>query len=148
LVLSTLHTNNAPETLTRLINMGIAPFNLAGAITLIIAQRLLRKLCMHCRQPLQLPTHSLLSAGFAENEKTTVYTAPGCVHCMKGYYGRTAVYEMLPITEEFVQLMLAQGNTQALTQLAKQQGMQTLRASALEKIRAGITSIEEMNRVL
>jgi type IV pilus assembly protein PilB len=150
LVLSTLHTNNAPETLTRLVNMGIAPFSLAGSITLIIAQRLLRKLCNHCKHLIQLPKHVLLDAGFQENEleTLTIYTALGCVHCMKGYYGRTAVYEMLPISEELMQAMLTQANTQAITQLAKQQGMQMLRTSTLHKIKAGITSIEEMHRVL
>jgi type IV pilus assembly protein PilB len=150
LVLSTLHTNNAPETLIRLTNMGIAPFSLAGSITLIIAQRLLRKLCNYCKHPIEISRPILLDAGFQEQEleTLTVYTAPGCVHCMKGYYGRTAVYELLPISEEMVQAMLAQANTHTITQLAKQQGMQLLRTSALHKIKAGITSIEEMQRVL
>ncbi|MGB6976327.1 MAG: type IV-A pilus assembly ATPase PilB [Gammaproteobacteria bacterium] len=150
LVLSTLHTNNAPETLTRLMNMGITPFSLAGSITLIIAQRLLRKLCNHCKHPIEISRPILLDAGFQEQELETliVYTAPGCVHCMKGYYGRTAVYELLPISEEMVQAMLAQANTHTITQLAKQQGMQLLCTSALHKIKAGITSIEEMHRVL
>jgi type IV pilus assembly protein PilB len=150
LVLSTLHTNNAPETLTRLTNMGIAPFSLAGSVTLIIAQRLLRKLCNHCKQLTRLSPAMLFDAGFAEAEfaSLNIYTATGCVHCMKGYYGRTAIYEMLPISEELVQAMLAQANTQTITQLAKQQNMQLLRTSALQKIKAGITSIEEMYRVL
>lgn len=149
LVLSTLHTNDAPQTLNRLMQMGVAPFNIVSAVNLIMAQRLARRLCEHCKQPAKLPSNALISAGFREEELSglTVYRAVGCEHCTNGYKGRTGIYQVMTLNEQMNELILAGGNALQLTQLAKAQGINDLRTSGLNKVRMGITSLEEIDRV-
>lgn len=141
LVLSTLHTNNASETLTRLISMGIAPYQLVPALTLIVAQRLIRKLCSFCKQHEKNPRSS---AGL-NNHKLRAY---GCRHCRQGYSGRTAIFENLAMSDELVQLIMKKANVTTLLKKAKTQGFITLWETGLEKIQQGETSLAELNRVL
>lgn len=150
LVLSTIHTNSASETLTRLINMGVAPFNLATSIVLIIAQRLARKLCPHCKQKQKIPASTLLQQGFAENEidHLEIFTAAECQHCIQGYQGRIAIYEMLPITESIAQMIMANCNTLAIADASRKAGWLSLRQSALNLVKQGVTSLAEINRVI
>ncbi len=149
-VLSTLHTNDAPQTLTRLINMGIAPFNIASAVSLIIAQRLGRRLCKHCKQPLDLPNEVLLKEGFKEEELNdlTIYGPVGCEQCNGGYKGRVGIYQVMPISEAMGKLIMEGGNAIQLADLAKAEGVNDLHASGLIKIREGILSLEELNRIV
>ncbi|TFH86676.1 type IV-A pilus assembly ATPase PilB [Billgrantia azerbaijanica] len=149
LVLSTVHTNSAAETLTRLANMGVAPFNIASSVSLIIAQRLARRLCKQCRQPAEIPREALLREGFTEQEVdgATVFEAVGCQHCTQGYKGRVGVYEVVPISSAMSQLIMRQGNSLDFDQLARQEGHPDLRRSGLLKVMQGITSLTEINRV-
>ena len=150
LVLSTLHTNDAPQTLTRLANMGVPPFNIASSVLLIMAQRLARKLCVHCRTVLNLPRPALLTAGFSEAEidaGLTIYGPVGCDKCNKGYRGRIGLFQVMPISEETTRLILEGGNAMQLADQARREGIADLRASGLRKVKAGITSLEEINRV-
>ncbi len=149
LVLSTLHTNSAGETLTRLRNMGIAPFNLATSARLIIAQRLARKLCGHCRQPLRLPVDVLLRAGFLETEidSLQLHGARGCEHCKDGYRGRVGIYEMLPVSNELARVIMGDGNALDIAARAEAEGHEDLRRAALARAAAGLTSLDEVNRV-
>ncbi|SDX57781.1 type IV pilus assembly protein PilB [Allochromatium warmingii] len=150
LVLSTLHTNDAPQTLTRLANMGVPPFNIASSVLLIMAQRLARKLCVHCRTVLNLPHPALLTAGFSEAEidaGLTIYGPVGCDKCNKGYRGRIGLFQVMPISEETTRLILEGGNAIQLADQARREGIADLRASGLRKVKAGITSLEEINRV-
>jgi type IV pilus assembly protein PilB len=150
MVLSTLHTNDAPQTLSRLVNMGVAPFNIASAISLVIAQRLARRLCEKCKQPVDIPEKALLDAGFAEGETKdlTLYGAVGCDKCNNGYKGRVGIYQVMPISEEIGRLIMDGGNAIQVADLAREQGVDDLRASARKKVKAGVTSLEEMNRVI
>lgn len=150
LVLSTVHTNSAPETLTRLLNMGISAFNIASSISLIIAQRLVRKLCINCKQPQKLPEKALLQAGFQATEinDLKIFMATGCKDCIKGYKGRIGIFEIMPISESLAQLIMAENNSLTIAAHARKNGMQTLYESALNKVRHGITSLEEINRVI
>jgi type IV pilus assembly protein PilB len=149
LVLSTLHTNDAPQTLNRLMQMGIPAFNIASSVILIMAQRLARRLCEHCKQKEELPPEILLAAGFRENEVDglTLYRPVGCDKCVKGYKGRVGIYQVMPISETLNRLILEGGNVIKLAEQAKAEGIDDLRASGLQKIRAGITSLEEIDRV-
>jgi len=149
-VISTLHTNDAPQTLTRLINMGIAPFNIASAVSLIIAQRLGRRLCSHCKQQLDLPKEVLLKEGFKEEELNdlTIYGPVGCDQCNGGYKGRVGIYQVMPISEAMGKLIMEGGNAIQLADLAKSEGVNDLHASGLIKIRQGILSLEELNRIV
>ncbi|WP_355662051.1 type IV-A pilus assembly ATPase PilB [Halomonas salifodinae] len=149
LVLSTVHTNSASETLTRLANMGVAPFNIASSVSLIIAQRLTRKLCKHCKQPAEIPREALLAEGFTEEEvaSATIYHPVGCRHCTQGYKGREGIYEVVPISEAISQLIMRQGNAMELAEQARREGHPDLRRSGLLKVMQGITSLEEVNRV-
>lgn len=150
LVLSTLHTNSAAETLTRLVNMGIPSFNIASSVNLIIAQRLVRKLCEHCKEELEDVTHqSLLELGFPENEvdEITVYKACGCKQCNQGYRGRLGLFEVLPMSKELGRLIMSEGNSLDILKLAQEEGMLTIYQSGLQKIKEGVTTIEEINRV-
>ncbi|MCG2634578.1 MAG: type IV-A pilus assembly ATPase PilB [Gammaproteobacteria bacterium] len=150
LVLATLHTNDAPQTINRLMNMGVPPFNVASALNLIIAQRLTRKLCEKCKAPVELPEAVLLEAGFTQAEiddGLTLYTAVGCNSCVDGYKGRTGIYEVLPITEEMERLILREANAQELAAQAAREGVWDLRRSGLKKVKDGIISLEEVNRV-
>ncbi|WP_163557499.1 type IV-A pilus assembly ATPase PilB [Halomonas sp. NO4] len=149
LVLSTVHTNSAAETLTRLANMGVAPFNIASSVSLIIAQRLARRLCKQCRQPAEIPREALLREGFTEEEveSATVFEAVGCQHCTQGYKGRVGIYEVVPISSAMSQLIMRQGNSIDFDQLARQEGHPDLRRSGLLKVMQGVTSLTEINRV-
>jgi type IV pilus assembly protein PilB len=150
LVLSTLHTNNAIETILRLISMGIAPFNIVQCLHLIIAQRLLRKLCVACKTPLTLSATALLRAGFKECDlnELIIYAPVGCEHCTKGYSGRIGVFELLPITDVIVELMLDNASTKYIAQAVQTAGWLTLRQAALNKVKMGVTSLAEINRVI
>ncbi|CAM4086352.1 type IV-A pilus assembly ATPase PilB [Shewanella aquimarina] len=150
LVLSTLHTNSAAETLTRLINMGVPGYNIASSVNLIIAQRLARRLCTECRQPEDVPEHELLKLGFTQaqiNEGFTVYKPIGCDLCSGGYKGRVGIYEVMKMSDEIARTIMEGGNSLQIANQAKEQGMRDLRDSGLRKVIAGVTSIAEINRV-
>ncbi|WP_027948170.1 type IV-A pilus assembly ATPase PilB [Litchfieldella anticariensis] len=149
LVLSTVHTNSAAETLTRLQNMGVAPFNIASSISLIIAQRLARKLCPHCRQRVEIPRETLLAEGLIEEDidQATIYQPIGCSQCTLGYKGRVGIYEVVPISDAMSQLIMRQGNALELAAQARHEGHPDLRRSGLMKVLQGVTSLEEINRV-
>lgn len=149
LVLSTLHTNSAPETLTRLANMGVPSFNIATSVSLIIAQRLGRRLCSACKQPADLPKQVLLDAGLTEEQVTegTFFQPIGCDACNKGYKGRVGIYEVVKITPAISKIIMDNGNSLEIAAVAKEEGFNNLRTSALEKVAQGITSLEEANRV-
>jgi len=149
LVLSTLHTNDAPQTLNRLMQMGVAPFNIVSAVNLIMAQRLGRRLCEACKVPANLPDNVLLSAGFIQEELSslTIYKAVGCEKCTNGYKGRVGIYQVMTLSENMCSMILNGGNALQLTQLSKEEGINDLRASGLNKVRQGITSLEEIDRV-
>jgi len=149
LVLSTLHTNDAPSTISRLMNMGIEPFLVATSVNLICAQRLVRRVCASCKEPLEVPQQALLDAGFsAEEAKTaTIYQGKGCGTCNKsGYKGRVGLYEAMEITDELRELILVGASALELRKKALENGMITLRRSGLAKVAAGMTSIEEVVR--
>ena len=150
LVLSTLHTNNAPQTLTRLVNMGVAPFNIASAVTLIIAQRLARRLCTHCKQSVQLPRETLLAEGFDRDEldQLNLYKAAGCDQCNDGFKGRTGIYQVMPISDEMGRLIMAGGNSIDIADQARKEGVSDLHGSGLKKVKAGVISLEELHRVI
>lgn len=150
LVLSTLHTNSAAETLTRLLSMGVASFNIASSLKLIIAQRLARKLCSYCKiQRHDYTEQSLLELGFQQQDipNLSLYQAQGCHHCNHGYSGRIGLFEVMPVTTKLTQLILSGANSIAILKQAQHDGMLTIYQSGLEKIKEGITSIEEVNRV-
>ncbi len=147
LVLSTLHTNDAPTTLTRLRNMGIAPFNIASSVILITAQRLARRLCPNCKAPADLPRSSLLDAGFSPDDLDgtwTPYRAVGCAACSGGYKGRVGIYQVMPITEALQQIILRDGNALDIARQCEREGVRSLRTSGLHKVRLGLTSLEEI----
>jgi len=147
MVLSTLHTNDAPTTLTRMMNMGIAPFNIASAVILITAQRLARRLCT-CKQPVEIDEEVLLAAGFKESDldgSWTPYRAVGCERCSGGgYKGRVGIYQVMPISEEIQRIILSGGNAMEIATQAKLDGVSDLRTSGLRKVKQGLTSIEEV----
>lgn len=150
LVLSTLHTNSAAETLNRLVNMGIPTFNIASSVTIIIAQRLARKLCEHCKKIRDdFTPQGLIELGFkeADIEHVTLYKAVGCDKCTNGYKGRVGLFEVLPMTKDLGQLIMSGGNSLEILKLAQKDGMLTIFESGLEKAKLGITTIEEVNRV-
>jgi type IV pilus assembly protein PilB len=151
LVLSTLHTNDAPSTLQRLANMGVAPFNIASSVIIITAQRLARKLCPQCKKPESIPTEALLGAGFTEEDldgSWELFHPVGCSHCKNtGYKGRIGVYEVMPITDEMRQLIMRNANALEIAELARSEGVRNLRGSGLIKVKAGITSLEEIEAV-
>lgn len=151
LVLSTLHTNDAPQTLNRLMQMGIPSFNIASSVLLIMAQRLARRLCENCKKEEKLPEEVLLNAGFKASElhELTLYGAhhEGCDKCVKGYKGRVGIYQVMPVTESINRIILEGGNALQLAAQAQAEGVNDLRASGLNKVRAGITSLEEIDRV-
>lgn len=149
LVLSTLHTNSAPETLTRLLNMGIPPFNIASTVHLIVAQRLARRLCKSCKQPAEIPDDVLTQVGFKPDEldELTVYEAVGCGECSGGYKGRVGIYQVMPISPAMEKLVMENGNALELAELAQSENINDLRQSALDKVRQGITTLAEVERV-
>ena len=149
MVMSTLHTNDAPQTLGRLINMGVPPFNIATAVSLIIAQRLARRLCDACKVVDELPKEVLLSEGFGEEdlEGLVVHKAVGCKKCNSGYKGRTGIYQVMKISEDIGKLIMAGGNAIDIAAQAKKEKIPDLRDAALLKVKAGLLSLEEANRV-
>ena len=147
MVLSTLHTNDAPTTLTRLQNMGVAAFNIASSILLITAQRLVRRLCESCKVPADYPRASLLRAGYTEemlDDTWKPYRAVGCSNCNNGYRGRVGIYQVMPITEQMQQVILQQGNATDIAKCAKDDGVRNLRESGLVKVKLGVTTLEEV----
>lgn len=149
MVLSTLHTNDAPQTLSRLVNMGVAPFNIASAVSLIIAQRLGRRLCENCKTLDDIPKEALLEEGFQKGEldKLKIYKAVGCSKCSEGYKGRVGIYQVLPMSEEMGRIIMENGNAIQIADQAQKEGVDDLRQSALKKVRAGVMSLAEANRV-
>ncbi|SDO94777.1 type IV pilus assembly protein PilB [Halomonas shengliensis] len=149
LVLSTVHTNSAAETLTRLANMGLAPFNIASSVSLIIAQRLARRLCKHCKQPADIPHEVLERQGFTQDEiaGATIFEPVGCKHCTKGFKGRVGIYEVVPISNAMSQLIMKNGNSMDFDAQAREEGHPDLRRSGLLKAMQGVTSLAEVFRV-
>lgn len=149
MVLSTLHTNDAPQTISRLMNMGIAPYNITSSVTLVIAQRLARRL-HDCKRPINLPPQVLLDAGFTQEDidaGLTIYEAVGCDNCNEGYKGRLGIYQVMPMLEEIQKIILQGGNTLQIGEAARRAGVNDLRASALLKVKKGVTSLAEIDRV-
>lgn len=147
LVLSTLHTNDAPTTLTRMRNMGIAPFNIASSVILITAQRLARRLCPSCKAPADIPHETLLEAGYREEDldgSWLTYRAVGCSACNNGYKGRVGIYQVMPISEEIQRIILRDGSALEIAEQARNEGVRSLRESGLHKARLGLTSLEEV----
>jgi type IV pilus assembly protein PilB len=147
MVMSTLHTNDAPTTLTRLLNMGVAPFNIASSVLLITAQRLCRKLCDLCKKPADFPREALLNAGFAEEDldgSWKPFRAVGCSSCNNGYKGRVGIYQVMPITEEIQRIILAEGTAVDIAKQARSEGVRDLRQSGLVKVRSGVTTLDEV----
>ncbi|MDB5857375.1 MAG: pilB [Ramlibacter sp.] len=147
MVMSTLHTNDAPTTLTRMRNMGIAPFNIASSVILITAQRLARRLCGQCKQPMDIPYETLLDAGFKEEDvdgSWTPYHPVGCSACNNGYKGRVGIYQVMPIGEDMQRIILADGSALEIALQAKKEGVRSLRESGLHKVKLGLTSLEEV----
>ena len=147
LVLSTLHTNDAPTTLTRMRNMGIAPFNIASSVILITAQRLARRLCPHCKTPVDIPRETLLQAGFDEDDvdgSWSPFHPVGCTKCNNGYKGRVGIYQVMPITEEIQRIVLRDGSALEVAAQAQTEGVRSLRQSGLRKVKLGMTSLEEI----
>ncbi|HHI92542.1 MAG TPA: type IV-A pilus assembly ATPase PilB [Gammaproteobacteria bacterium] len=149
LVLSTLHTNDAPQTLSRMINMGIAPFNIASSVSLIIAQRLARRLCNSCKKPADIPRETLLEEGFREEDLPglKIYKAIGCDQCDSGYKGRVGIYQVMPVSDAMARIIMEGGNAIQLADQAQKEGINDLRQSGLIKVKQGITSLEDVNRV-
>jgi type IV pilus assembly protein PilB len=149
LVMSTLHTNSAPETLTRLANMGVPPFNIATSVSLIIAQRLGRRLCSACKKPADIPKDVLLDAGMTEDMlvDAEIYQPVGCDSCTGGYKGRVGIYEVVKITDAMSRIIMDGGNAIEIADVARKEGFRNLRTSALMKVAQGVTSLEEANRV-
>jgi len=147
LVLSTLHTNDAPTTLTRLRNMGVAPFNIASSVVLITAQRLARRLCAKCKKEADLPRNTLLEAGITEDEidgSWKPYQPVGCSACNNGYKGRVGIYQVMPITEELQRIILRDGSSMEIAAQSEREGVRSLRRAALNKFKMGLTSLEEV----
>jgi type IV pilus assembly protein PilB len=150
LVLSTLHTNDAPQTLTRLIDMGVKPYAIATSVSLIIAQRLARRLCTHCKQPVDIPREALLKEGFTEADCAAglrLFAPKGCSNCTDGYKGRVGIYQVLPVTDAIARIILAGGSAVEIGDQAAKEGVWDLRRSGLEKVKSGLTGLEEINSV-
>ena len=150
LVLSTLHTNDAPKTLSRLVDMGVKPYAIASSVSLIIAQRLARRLCGNCKEPLDIPPEALLKEGFTRAEidaGMTIYTGKGCTQCNGGYKGRVGIYQVMPVSEQIGRIIMEGGNVMQIAAQAKKEGVGDLRQSALKKVKDGVTSLEEINTV-
>ncbi|RZO17304.1 MAG: type IV-A pilus assembly ATPase PilB [Candidatus Thioglobus sp.] len=150
LVLSTLHTNDAPSTIVRLLNMGVAPFNVAASVHLILAQRLVRKLCTACRKPVEYPEEVLTGAGFSESgsfKSLKLFGPEGCDECTRGYKGRTGVFQVMPVTEAIAELIVQNTGQESIEKQSIAEGIMTMRQAGLVKVRAGVTSLEEVLRV-
>src|SRR5579862_4062935 len=150
LVLSTLHTNDAPQTLTRMVDMGVKPYAIATSVSLIIAQRLARRLCAQCKQPMDIPAEALLKEGFTHDDVKAglrLFGPKGCSNCTDGYKGRVGIYQVLPITDAIARIILAGGSAPEIGDQAAKEGVWDLRRSGLEKVKTGLTSLEEINSV-
>ncbi|HSC14162.1 MAG TPA: type IV-A pilus assembly ATPase PilB, partial [Gammaproteobacteria bacterium] len=150
LVLSTLHTNDAPKTLTRLVDMGVKPYAIASSVSLIIAQRLARRLCPNCKEPVDIPAEALLKEGFTKADVEsglTIFHAKGCSQCTAGYKGRVGIYQVMMCTEAIGRIIMEGGNSMHIATQAKKEGVADLRQSGLKKVKDGLTSLEEINRV-
>src|SRR5487761_506563 len=150
LVLSTLHTNDAPQTLTRLVDMGVKPYAIATSVSLIIAQRLARRLCSQCKQPVDVPEEALLKEGFTHEDVKgglRIFAPKGCSSCTDGYKGRVGIYQVLPVTDAISRAILAGGSAPEIGDQAAKEGVWDLRRAGLEKVRAGLTGLEEINSV-
>jgi type IV pilus assembly protein PilB len=148
LVLSTLHTNDAPQSVTRLMNMGVPSYNITSAVNLVIAQRLVRTLHV-CKQKDELPREALLQAGFDKSEldDITLFKPVGCAECNDGYRGRTGIFEVMPISDSISRIILEEGNAMRISEQARKEDIADLRESARRKVAAGITDLIEINRV-
>ncbi|HXG29250.1 MAG TPA: type IV-A pilus assembly ATPase PilB [Nevskiales bacterium] len=149
LVLSTLHTNDAPQTLTRLLNMGVPAYNIASSVNLIIAQRLARRLCKFCKRRADIPREELIREGFRPDEVDSLelYEPVGCDQCNEGYKGRVGIYQVMPVSEAIGRIIMEGGNAMDIAEQARKEGVNDLRASGLEKVRQGVTSLAEVNSV-
>ena len=150
LVLSTLHTNDAPKTLTRMVDMGVKPYAIATSVSLIIAQRLARRLCNNCKEQRDIPKEALLKEGFSEEDieaGVTVFGPVGCNSCTDGYKGRAGIFQVMEVSEEMGRIIMADGNAMQIAEQARAEGVWDLRRAGLEKVKDGITSLEEINRV-
>lgn len=149
MVLSTLHTNSAPETIMRLVNMGVQPFNLATSVILVVAQRLARKLCSECKEEINIPKESILETGFKEEDlpNLRLFGPKGCDQCVQGYKGRVGLYEVLPISKEMGKIIMQHGSAIDIANQMDKEGFITLRRAGLNKVKLGLTSLEEINRV-
>jgi type IV pilus assembly protein PilB len=150
LVLSTLHTNDAPQTLTRMIDMGVKPYAIATSVSLIIAQRLARRLCGTCKLPRDVPKEALLKEGFTEADVVgglKIYAPKGCSNCTDGYKGRVGIYQVLPVSDSIARIILAGGSAVEIGEQAAKEGVWDLRRAGLEKVKSGLTSLEEVNSV-
>jgi type IV pilus assembly protein PilB len=149
LVLSTLHTNSAAETLTRLLNMGVPSYNVASSVSIIIAQRLARRLCTQCREEEHLSEQQLIEQGFPADKLAdiTLYKAIGCSHCTGGYKGRVGIYEVIKISPEISSIIMEGGNSLDIAKQCQKEGYNNLRQSGLQKAMNGMTSLAEINRV-
>jgi len=150
LVLSTVHTNDAPKTLTRLVDMGVKPYAIASSVNLIIAQRLARRLCNNCKEHRDIPNEALLREGFTEEEieeGLKIYGPVGCNQCTDGYKGRVGVYQVMKVTDTIGRIIMDGGNAMQIAHQAETEGVWDLRRAGLQKVKDGITSLEEVNRV-
>ncbi|MFK8016333.1 MAG: type IV-A pilus assembly ATPase PilB [Gammaproteobacteria bacterium] len=151
LVLSTLHTNDAPKTLTRMVDMGVKPYAIATSVSLIIAQRLARRLCNNCKEPVTIPKEALLKEGFSEEDTASqslaIHKPVGCSSCSDGYKGRVGIYQVMPVSETMGRIIMEGGNAVQIADQAETEGIWDLRRSGLQKVKDGITSLEEINRV-
>ena len=151
MVMSTLHTNSAPETLTRLRNMGVPSFNIATSVNLVIAQRLARRLCSQCKAPVDVPKQSLIELGFTEqdlaNPDLQIFQPIGCAECREGYKGRVGIYEVMKVTPDISRIIMEDGNALQIAAASEKAGFNNLRRSGLKKVIQGITSLQEVNRV-
>lgn len=148
MVLSTLHTNDAPSTLTRLVNMGVPSYNVASSVNLITAQRLARRLCPSCKKPVDIPPEALLNAGFGEADLDGSWQAFGAVGCSAckdtGYKGRVGIYQVMPVTEELSRIIMKNGTALDIADQARREGVLNLREAGLLKVKQGLTSLEEV----
>ncbi|MEN7343162.1 MAG: type IV-A pilus assembly ATPase PilB [Pseudomonadota bacterium] len=150
LVLSTLHTNDAPKTLTRLVDMGVKPYAIATSVSLIIAQRLARRLCEKCKEPVEIPREALLKEGFTEaqiDNNLTIYKPVGCASCNEGYKGRVGIFQVMEVSEDMGRIIMEGGNAMQIAECAEKEGVWDLRRAALQKVIDGKTGLEEINRV-
>jgi type IV pilus assembly protein PilB len=151
MVMSTLHTNDAPQTLTRMLDMGVKPFAIATAVNIITAQRLARRLCGNCKEPIEVPKEALIKEGFTEEDvedpNLVIYGHKGCDQCVGGYKGRVGIYQVMEVSKEIERLIMEERTSIDIADQARREGIPDIRQSAIKKVKDGMTSIEEMNRV-